>query len=847
MLKSDRETKVSPRRCVRNARPTPPVEMPEPLLTAAPKPTDLPTPALTLRVCGTPQDGRLVRLNGVKCSIGSDSQCTLRLRAAGVSPFHCLIVRGPERTIVRRWSEDTRLNGEPFTAAMLHVGDHLTVGSVEFEVVDGIGSAASPDSVADAASKAAPVLPPRTQPSTTPNGKAGESNRDDRSTTAGHGRARARRLLTRLREVSQENEVNGLRLVRLEEDLRRLREEVAAEEQRRLSTENERSAQIAESERASLEEQRAELEHARRQLEEERAALQDDRATFAQAWTAFEQERGAHESQRLLLQQELRTFEEHKHALTLERIDWQTDTSRAEAELANRRDELDRRATALEKQRLDHETARRRMEQAEQDLTKRQEILQRSENDLTEQTQHVEQQRLALQSDQNALLQDRARFDTDRQALAAERDALATERRNLETLRNQERKNEDELTQRLADQARQLTDATERLNRLTQELQHQQALLDVARQELDEERGQWDAERERLIQDHEQQLADLRSELSRSQAASRESEPADGGATPSEEQVLARLRSMSLLKGGDADESTDETSNTAAATVEVAEDEVAHEPQVVDQHAQPVESPDAAGAAQRNKEDDESIDNYMAQLLKRVRGVGSNYQGPASQAPEPVARSAQNVSQHSSPPADEQVQSAQEVPAKLTRRAPAPELSSDLAAMRELANLSARAAIDQHAYRNWGRAAFGKLTIALLAAGTGAGAVCFAPAPDSMLMYAGLSSFVVAVFWLLQAGILANHVIQASRRRDQFADSSVSDESDEVTEQVPEESASADEEEYAPAELIQSHDAYEVAHDEPVADQVCETTIAVGDHELPEASDECSDDGPEPR
>jgi hypothetical protein len=349
--------------------------MPEPLLTAAPKPTDLPTSALTLRVCGTPQDGRLVRLNGVKCSIGSDSQCTLRLRAAGVSPFHCLIVRGPERTIVRRWSDDTRLNGEPFTAAMLHVGDHLTVGSVEFEVVDGIGSAASPDSVADAASKAAPVLPPRTQPSNTPNGKAGESNRDDRSTTAGHGRARARRLLTRLREVSQENEVNGLRLVRLEEDLRRLRVEVAAEEQRRLSTENERSAQIAESERASLEEQRAELEHARRQLEEERAALQDDRATFAQAWTAFEQERGAHESQRLLLQQELRTFEEHKHALTLERIDWQTDTSRAEAELANRRDELDRRATALEKQRLDQESARRRLEEAEQDLTRAREFI----------------------------------------------------------------------------------------------------------------------------------------------------------------------------------------------------------------------------------------------------------------------------------------------------------------------------------------------------------------------------------------------------------------------------------------------------------------------------------------
>jgi hypothetical protein len=310
---------------------------------------------------------------------------------------------------------------------------------------------------------------------------------------------------------------------------------------------------------------------------------------------------------------------------------------------------------------------------------------------------------------------------------------------------------------------------------------------------------------------------------------------------------------MSLLKGDVAEEPTDESSNTDPATVAVAEDEVAEERQVVEEQAQPIERDDAPAImrsgdvppAEGNNEDEESIDNYMAQLLKRVRGVGAANEGPASQAPPPVSRPAQPVSAQSSLSA-ESAQNVQEIPTKLVRRTPAPELSSDLAAMRELANLSARAAIDKHAYRNWGRAAFGKLTIALLAAGTGAGAVYFAPAPDSMLMYAGLSSFVVALFWLLQAGILTNNVVKASRRRDQSHETVDNDQTEEVCEESSDESAFADEEEYAPAELIQAHDAYDVVTDEPAADEVSETVASDRDDgDLSEAPAELSDDSGE--
>lgn len=821
-------------RRTRNIRPTPPIRMPEPTSTTAPKPTAAPFTALTLRICGTPQDGRLVRLNGVKCTIGSDSQCTLRLRAEGVSPFHCLIIRGPERTIVRRWSDDTRLNGEQFTAAMLQIGDRLTVGPVEFEVVDGIRPATAGSPPCAVLEKTATIAQSILRSSDSLNCSVPRSQGDDYRVAAGHGRARARRLLTRLREVHRENELNGLRLARLEEEHRKLREEmVAADESRRCSAEREVPAQTVERDQAAMEEQRRELEQHGAQLEADRAALQSDRASFAQAWAAFEQERAAVESQRLLLQQELRTFEEHKHALTLERIDWQTDTSRAEADIAIRIDELERRAAALEKQRVEQESVRRRLEESEGDLVRRQEILKQSENNLVEQMQRVEQQRLALEEERSVLQQGRLQLDADRQVLAGEQASLARERDDVETLRNQDRTNDDELSRRLAEQARQLTEATERLNRATSELQRQQALLEAARQELDDERAQWDAERQRLQNDHEQQLASFRLELSRQPTTLRQSALDEEGASESEGDAFSRLQSMSLLKTEVGEDQPLQTVNAGEAASEGGDAEQAEgRPWAQDEYARPHEWSDAPPQpgksaqppqAVRKDEDEESIDNYMAQLLKRVRGVGSAQQGPASQAPEMPSRATPNgPASSSAPPSSEQTSSVEEVPATLVRRAHAPELSSDLAAMRELANLSARAAIDQHAYRNWGRAAFGKLSIALLAVGAGAGAVCFAPALDSMLMYAGLLSFVVALFWLLQGGILMSHVIKASRRNDQCAETPSDDDTDVVSAESSDEFATAEEDEFAPAELIPAHDSYELSEDG--ADQTYDTT-----------------------
>ena len=53
-----------------------------------------PSDSLTLRVANGSLQGKIVRLQSAKCTIGSAPGCTLRLRGAGLYPVHCLIVRG---------------------------------------------------------------------------------------------------------------------------------------------------------------------------------------------------------------------------------------------------------------------------------------------------------------------------------------------------------------------------------------------------------------------------------------------------------------------------------------------------------------------------------------------------------------------------------------------------------------------------------------------------------------------------------------------------------------------------------------------------------------------------------
>lgn len=105
---------------------------------------------LTLRVCGTEHDGRVLHIRSPKCTIGADRSCTLRLRGLGIRPFHCLILRGVEGIFVQRLSRDTCLNGQAFDVARLRPTDRLAIGPVELEILP---TAAAPE-------PGAPITPP---------------------------------------------------------------------------------------------------------------------------------------------------------------------------------------------------------------------------------------------------------------------------------------------------------------------------------------------------------------------------------------------------------------------------------------------------------------------------------------------------------------------------------------------------------------------------------------------------------------------------------------------------------------------------------------------------------------
>lgn len=73
-------------------------------------------------------------LLGKKTTIGSGRSCTLQLEDEGVKSLHCLITSSESGWMVRRWSDGTLLNGESFTESPMQLGDRLSIGPVELEL-----------------------------------------------------------------------------------------------------------------------------------------------------------------------------------------------------------------------------------------------------------------------------------------------------------------------------------------------------------------------------------------------------------------------------------------------------------------------------------------------------------------------------------------------------------------------------------------------------------------------------------------------------------------------------------------------------------------------------------------
>ena len=599
---------------------------------------------LVLRVRGPGRPGQVVRIRSAKCSIGSGARCTLRLDARGVRAVHCVVFRGGERTIVRRWSPDTRLNGLAFTDAELCPGDRLSIGPIELDVLE-----------IDAAQAAREILRPS----------------------------------------------RGLR--------------------------GPTDVELAERQ-ATLEQRERDLEQRRQILEQEIANLHSERREQSQDLQAAREQ------------------------LEADRRQLQTDLERLQAEKQDLPGELER------------------LQAAEEDLRASRDKLRAEEDGLQAAREQIEADRRQLQTELE-------RLQAEKQDLPGEVERLRAEEKKLreewERVRSQQVDGETlaELRAELAEQRNRLDEERASIQQERAQLDSERASLNAASKTLERESEEWEQrrrKRETEIADRETELdalaAEIRAEPSRVQRdaeaprASIDEDPFDE--EPVEEvkeaapvalaDVLRRLGKSDLLLDDEDESDEDDNDHSTPAAGRSREDVSPVEPRRF-----PADGAKTHGE-QEDGEDDVSVDEYMSQLMRRVRGTTPPRAAPRHVAPERTETPRQTVAAKES---RAEPQTPRE-PVKMTPRAPAPERTG-FAAMRELANVSARAAVDQHARRQMLSISRSKLVVAVMA--SLASAILFwlwtTYLPIGATVLAAATSFAIAILWGLQYAVVTGRLL----------------------------------------------------------------------------------------
>jgi len=102
----------------------------------------------------------------------------------------------------------------------------------------------------------------------------------------------------------------------------------------------------------------------------------------------------------------------------------------------------------------------------------------------------------------------------------------------------------------------------------------------------------------------------------------------------------------------------------------------------------------------------------------------------------------------------------QREPVEMSPRTAAPESRINLSALRELANLSAHAAIDRHARRTLIRIMYSKLVVAVVALLSGAALLWMwnSIQTGNQTFYSSLAALLIAIFWVLEYAILTGRL-----------------------------------------------------------------------------------------
>lgn len=494
---------------------------------------------LVLRICSPHREGQIVRLKSPKCTIGSGEHCTLRIRAQGVQPLHCILIRKAAKTVVRRWAKDTRLNGEAFTDALLNRGDRLSIGPIEFEVLE-----SGPGAIAD--------LSRDGHSSDKVSGGVGKRDSlvEHLQTAKDLARKRNEKMLQRLRDANRRIEelTNELSEYDTIGEVSPARGAAAAECERDRESLRAEQARLSE-EQAELRRTQAELESREKLVAEQAASLEGERQCWQDEQNRAEEARQrslkdveeARQEQEDDLAGRLETVVQQEQAIADARSELENTRSEWEAERQSRDLEEKGRVADLENRAAELDAERIRLDRIREDLAAREEELVRDGVGecvaLQEGAEDIEAIRADLEQQRVELARAREELDSLREAIGTEREAVEAERERCESLAEKIEARRVEAEGQLgvaAQEAAELRaerqafaeeqekweaaqlDAQKQIEQRAEQLDRQKEVLDLQKEELANDQANWEglkAEAEAQLATRAEQLDTREHEL----------------------------------------------------------------------------------------------------------------------------------------------------------------------------------------------------------------------------------------------------------------------------------------------------------------------------------------------
>jgi hypothetical protein len=431
------------------------------------------------------------------------------------------------------------------------------------------------------------------------------------------------------------------------------------------------------------------------------------------------------------------------------------------------RDELAGREAKLasERQQFEHSTGalaaqRQELDQKSATLISQRKQLEQDTKQLQQNTQQLESAQQKLKAAQQKLAADRQQLQSDLQSLASDRAQLQAKLQQesiaLEQLHHEQTTRENQWNAQRAQQEASFDQQAKSLEARTAEVEQQ-------RDELSRQRAQLEHDRQALDQQTASQrgpsptptpLADRVSPVTISliprplpiepELPAEPEQAATEKKSSDDEVVFARLRALALLKDAPnasepAPAHRDNDSASAASEAKTTESSSATEVKT--------NPPKASG----NHEEDVSIDDYMAKLLERMRGPGgADSPAPVARSPKPTeARTPAAAPTNPELPANPSVDQPKPMPKPMVAleapRNAAPENSRHLAAMREIANQSARSAIATHHHRARKSRAWTTLAVGAICLVCGVTLIYWTPDISEPMFYVGIAGLIVAL------------------------------------------------------------------------------------------------------